>query len=85
MLCVLTNHCAWRSCSHESEGANWRRDALGNGRKLRPPAEPIDDGRRAGCSLVHCHQFPLESYDCQVQWPCHAVEWLGDVQAEAVG
>ena len=31
---VLTKHYAWRSCSHESEGANGRRNATGNVRKL---------------------------------------------------
>jgi hypothetical protein len=66
-------------------GANWQRTALGNGRKLWQPAELIDDGRRARCSLVPCHRFPLESYDCQVQLQSHVVEWLGNVQAEAVG
>ena len=75
----------WRSCSHESEVATWQRNATDNGPKLWQPAEPTDVGQRARCSLAHCRQFPLESYDCQVQLQYHVVEWLGNVPAEEVG
>jgi len=45
-LCVLTNHFAWRSCSHENEVATVWRNAIARGRLPWQPAEPIDDGRR---------------------------------------
>src|SRR5215470_375035 len=62
ILCVPTNHFEWRSYSYESEGANERHSAIGNGRKLRLRAEPIDDGQRARCSLAPCQRFPLERH-----------------------
>ncbi len=66
-LCALMNHCEWRSCSHKSEVANWRRNETSNVHLRWQQAEPTDVGQRARCSLAHCRQFPLESYDCQVQ------------------
>ena len=84
-LCALMNHCEWRSCSHKSEVANWRRNETSNVRLRWQQAEPTDVGQRARCSLAHCRQFPLESYDCQVQLQYHVVEWLGNVPAEEVG
>src|SRR5215470_12078682 len=83
-LCVLTTHCEWRSCSHESAVATWWHNAIANVPRPWQPGEPTDDGGRARCSLVPCHRFLLESYDCQVQLQCHVVEWFGNVQAEAV-
>jgi hypothetical protein len=44
-LCVLTNHCKWRSCSHENEGANDWRNAIDNVRQPWQREEPTDDGR----------------------------------------
>ena len=73
------------SCSHESAVATWWHNAIANVPRPWQPGEPTDDGGRARCSLVPCHRFLLESYDCQVQLQCHVVEWFGNVQAEAVG
>ena len=84
-LCVLTTHCEWRSYNHKSEVATWRRKATDNEQLRWPPAEPTEVGKRAKCSLAHCRQFPLESYDSQVQLQCHVVEWVGNVPAEEVG
>jgi hypothetical protein len=70
-----TIHFEWRSCSHESEVANWRRNAFGNGLQPWPPGEPPDDGRHARYSLVHCHRFPLESQE--VKCSCSVMSWSG--------
>src|SRR6266699_1005185 len=43
-LCVLTTHCEWHSCSHESEGATWRCNAIGNGLRRWQPAGPTLQG-----------------------------------------
>src|SRR5213078_4044967 len=65
-LCVLTKHYAWCSCSHESEGANGRRNATGNVRKLWQLAEPTVDGQHVRCSLAPCRRFPLERLTSQM-------------------
>ena len=59
---VLTNPCAWRSCSRENEGANVWRNGIGSVRRRWQPAEPFDDGRRARCSRAPCRRLPLESH-----------------------
>jgi len=46
ILCVLTNHCEWRSCSLENEVANFWRNATDSVRQLWQPAEPTDDGMK---------------------------------------
>jgi hypothetical protein len=74
ILCVRTNRCKWRSCSHQSEVANWQRNDTDSVRRLWPPAEPPDDGRLAMYSLTHCRLFPLERLASQVRLPCHGVE-----------
>ena len=63
---VLTKHYAWRSCSHESEVANGRRNATGNVRKLWQLAEPTVDGQHVRCSLAPCRRFPLERLTSQM-------------------
>jgi hypothetical protein len=83
-LYVLTNHCVWGSCSHESEVANWRRNATGTVRLRWQLAEPPDDGWRARCSLAPCRRLPLESDDRQVQLHCPGVAWVVKVTAEEV-
>ena len=65
--------------------ATWWRNETSSVRLRWQPAEPPDDGRRARCSLAHCHRFPLESYDSEVQLHCPVVEWLVRVPAEEVG
>jgi hypothetical protein len=71
---VLTTPCAWRSCSHESEVAPVWRNGTGSVPQPWPPGEPIDDGRRARCSLAHCQRFPLESHFSQKWLQEHVVE-----------
>src|SRR5215469_10968136 len=85
ILCVPTNHFEWRSCCHKSEVANWRRDATGNGRKLRLRAEPIDYGRRARYSLTPCQRFPLERHRSQMRLARYVVRKSGKVTAKALG
>jgi hypothetical protein len=60
MLCVPTKHCAWRSCSHASQGANEQHSASGNGAQPGRRAEPIADGHHARGSLAPCQRVPLE-------------------------
>jgi len=84
-LFVLTNPFEWCSCSHESEGATWWRNATGNGLQPWPPGEPIDDGRRARCSLTPCRRFPLERQGSQRWLPCHLVRESVKTLAEEVG
>jgi len=45
-LCVFTNHSELRSCSHESEVANFWRNAIGTGLKLWQREEPTGDGMK---------------------------------------
>ena len=59
---VPTHRFVWHSCSHESEGANYWRNATGNGLQPWQPEERTDDGRHARCSLAHCQRFALESH-----------------------
>jgi hypothetical protein len=75
----------WRSCSHESEVAHVWRNATSSEPKLWPPGEPIDDGRRARCSLAHCHRLALESDDSQVQLHGPVARRSMNVRAEEVG
>ena len=57
---VLTNHCEWRSSSHENEGANDWRNAIDNGRQPWQREEPTDDGQLVRYSLAPSLRFPLE-------------------------
>jgi hypothetical protein len=82
---VLTNHCAWRSCSHENEVATVWRNAIARGRLPWQPAEPIDDGGRARCSRAPCRQFPLESRRSQRWLECHVARKLVKVLSEEAG
>jgi hypothetical protein len=84
ILCVHTNHFEWRSCSPESEGATWRRNAIGNGLQPWLPAELPDDGRRARCSRAPCQRFLLERQQSQIWVQYHVAERLLKVQAEAL-
>src|SRR5215472_9162370 len=83
--CVPTEHCEWRLCSHECEVASWWRNGTSNERQRWPPAEPIDDGRLARCSLARCRQFPLESYRSQMRMQGHVAGRLMHVSSEEVG
>jgi hypothetical protein len=56
------------------EVVDFWRNAIGSGQKLWQRGEPPDDGRRARCSLVHCHWFPLERQGSQVQSRYHVLE-----------
>ncbi len=85
MLYVLTNHCEWRSCSHESEVATWWRNAIGIVPKLWQQGEPPDDGRHARCSLTPCRQFPLERHQSQMGLLCHVTGRWVNVRAEELG
>ena len=49
-------------CNHGNEGAIAWNNATGNELLRWQPGEPIDDGRRAKCSLTHCRWFPLERH-----------------------
>ncbi len=62
ILCGLTPRFEWRWCSRENERANDWRNAIGSGPQRWQLAEPIDDGRRAKCSLAPCRRFPLERH-----------------------
>ena len=66
-------------------GASWWRNAIGNGLQPWQLAEPPDDGRHARCSLAPCRRLPLERHASQRWVQGYVVEWLGIVQAEAVG
>src|SRR5260370_33784983 len=45
--------------------------------RLPSPAEPIDDGRLARCSLAPCQRLPLERHRSQMGGLYHVVErWL---------
>src|SRR5438045_756548 len=70
-LCVLTTHCEWHSCSHESEGASCWPNAIGSEHRRWQPAEPIDDGQHASCSLAPCRPFPLERQASLMWEECH--------------
>src|SRR2546425_9398780 len=85
ILSVPMHRCEWRSCSHESEGANGRRNATDNVHLRWQPAEPTDVGQRARCSLAPCRQFSLESYDSQMRSQDHPVGRSRNVRAEVVG
>ena len=55
---VLTTHSEWRSCSHESEVANWWHNATGSGLQPWQPGEPTDDGQREKSFAIpsrQCH------------------------------
>jgi hypothetical protein len=69
---VLTNHCAWRSCSHESEVASVWRNAIGSEHRRWQPEGPIAGGRRARCSRPPCRRFPLERRQSQ-RWVLYHV------------
>ncbi len=84
ILCVLMHRCGWRSCNHENEGANVWHNATGSELQPWQPEELTDDGRRARCSLTHCHRFSLESHSSQVRLQCHGVEWRVKGSAEEV-
>ena len=58
---VLTNLCAWHSCSRENEEANEWRNVTGIGRRRWQLAEPPVDGQHARCSYTPCRWFSLES------------------------
>jgi hypothetical protein len=68
---VLTTHCEWHSCSHESEGASCWPNAIGSEQRLWQPAERTDDGRHASCSLAPCRPFPLERQASLMWEECH--------------
>jgi hypothetical protein len=81
---VLTNHCEWRSCSHESQRASWRRNAIGTLPLQWQPAEPPDDGPPARCSLAPCRRFPGDQPLKHLCEECHVEDrWL-KVLAEAL-
>src|SRR5262245_48093087 len=84
-LCVLTTHCAWRSCSHKSEVANWRRNATGTVPLRWQRGEPPDDGRRARCSLAPYQRFPLERHSSLMWEECHVTRKAVKVPVEALG
>src|SRR6266487_807352 len=83
-LYVLTKHCEWRSCSHTSEGANWRRNATGTVLLPWRREEPPDDGRRARCSRAPCRRFPLERHRSQMGAVSCGGKWV-KVPAEELG
>src|SRR5947209_2209718 len=85
ILCDLTTLCAWRSCSHESEGADCSRNAIGNGRQPWQRGGPIDDGRLARSSRAPCRRLLLESGPSQMRVECQVARKLGKVPAEALG
>jgi hypothetical protein len=85
MLCVLTNHCEWRSCSHESEVANWRRNVIGSELRQWQPGEHIDNGRHARYSHAHCRRLLLESHRSQKRLECHVARKPVKVPAEELG
>src|SRR5258708_5731188 len=66
ILCVLTNHYKWGSCSHESEVADCSRNAIGTVLLRWQREERTDDGRQARCALTHCRRFPLEWHQSQM-------------------
>src|SRR5215469_1008334 len=66
ILYALTNHCAWRSCSHANAGTNAWRNETSNVRKLWQREEPTDDGRLVRCSLAPCQRCPLEKHQSQI-------------------
>ncbi len=82
--CALMHRCGWRSCSLANEGANVWHNATGSELLPWQPEERTDDGRRARCSLTHCHRFSLESHSRQVRWQCHGVERRVKGSAEEV-
>jgi hypothetical protein len=68
ILCVLTNHSEWRSCSHEREVTGWWSNAIGNGLRLWQPGEPADDGRHRKCCVIPSrpyHPQPFESHSSE--------------------
>jgi hypothetical protein len=90
----------WRASSHfvrphhslrvalvspRERGASCWPHALGSERRLWQPAEPIDDGRHASCSLAPCRPFPLERQASLMWEECHVASKSGKVPAEALG
>ena len=85
ILCVLTNHSEWRSCSHEREVANWRRNVIGSELRQWQPGEHIDKGRHARYSHAHCRRLLLESHRSQKRLECHVARKPVKVPAEELG
>src|SRR5713101_6967225 len=85
ILSVLTTPCAWRSCSHASEGVDCWRNAIGTGLLPWQRAEPADDGQPGRCSPTPCCQVPLESYRGWMWVQGHVTGRVVKVLAEEVG
>jgi hypothetical protein len=82
---VLTTHCEWRFCSHESEMATVWRNAIANVPQPWRPAEPIDDGRQARCSRAPCQRLALECHASLMVAECHVGRPSVKVPAETLG
>ena len=66
----------------QARGATGWLNATGSELRRWQPAEPIDDGQRARCSLAPFRPFPLESQGNQVQLRCHVARMIVKLPAE---
>src|SRR5215467_3796721 len=65
--------------------ADFWRNATDSALRRWQPAEPIDDGQRARCSLVPCRRFPLERHASLMAQECPVTSKSVKVPAEALG
>ncbi len=85
ILSVLTTPCAWRSCSHASEGVDCWRNAIGTGLLPWQPAEPADDGQPGRCSPTPCCQVRLERLSSWMGVHVHPAGRSRKVRAAVLG
>jgi hypothetical protein len=82
--CVPMQLCEWHWSNHKHEGATGWLNATSSELRRWQPAEPIEDGQRARCSLVPFRPFPLESQGNHVQVRCHVASMSVKLPAEAL-